>query len=198
MTDIHLPMFEIVIFNEVLFTEAPTTTITAYQPAPTTMTQTEMAPTNTSMTRIKQEASSSLSALLVPGGQISAHRPLGRSTITKVASPILNPVAEHYQNDKVPASDLDKLLPEFLSNDYKKGFIEKTTHSDTATKLLEQASSIDETAKITEDNAFNWYFQHYNDTNLEPYVGIVENGAGRGNIFVTFSTVACLVFSRLV
>ncbi|OXU31673.1 hypothetical protein TSAR_000714 [Trichomalopsis sarcophagae] len=109
---------------------------------------------------------SALSALLVPGGQIppvavsgSNIRQLGRPTITKVPSPYFDPNGGEVdiEQDKVTNEKVDKLLPK--EDNHLSG------------------SSLDEAVKLIEDSDFNWYFQHYNDTDLEPYVGIVYGGS---------------------
>lgn len=172
------------------------TTTTECQPISTTVIQPEIAHAASSMTRNK--AASSLSALLVPGGQIPPYRPLGRSTITKVPSPNLNPVAEHYQNDKI-LTDLEKPLPEFLLSDNEKKLVnDRLVKDEAATQLLEQVNTFDDNAKIIEDGSFNWYFQHYNDTNLEPYIGLVYSGADRVNVFTVSTTVVYLIFCKFM
>ena len=99
---------------------------------------------------------SALSALLVPGGQVPAvpvsnanTRPLGRPTITKVPSP--------YTEDSKTSEKVEKLLAK--EDNHLSG------------------SSVDEAVKLIEDNDFNWYFRHYNDTDVEPFVGIVYGGS---------------------
>ncbi|XP_066587711.1 protein artichoke isoform X2 [Prorops nasuta] len=87
---------------------------------------------------------SALSALLIPGGQVtslpSSSRPLGRSTITKVPSP-------HIGNAERAA--------------------QKSSESQESKNRKDDGN-----AKVMDDNAFNWYFQHYNDSDLEPFVGV--------------------------
>ncbi|KAL7299985.1 hypothetical protein TKK_0007300 [Trichogramma kaykai] len=97
---------------------------------------------------------SALSALLAPNGQVpsvplvySNTRPLGRPTITKVASPYLD-----NNGDKIQ-EQVEQLLAK------------EDSHL--------SGSSVDETVKAVENADFNWYFQHYNDTDLEPFVGVV-------------------------
>ena len=104
---------------------------------------------------------SALSALLVPGGQIPISiptnnlRPLGRSTITKVSSPYFN-------SSEVIKSEKTNLTSESLSS-----------IGDSDSKAI-----LDED-KFIDDNAFNWYFQQYNDTHLDPFLGVVYGGVGR-------------------
>ena len=112
----------------------------------------EQAGNPTSQISRNMEASA-LSALLVPGGQIpsvplanSNIRPLGRPTITKISSPYLD------NNERIQ-EQVDQLLAK------------EDSHL--------SGSSVDETVKVVEDGDFNWYFQHYNDTDLEPFVGVV-------------------------
>ncbi|XP_015517012.2 protein artichoke [Neodiprion lecontei] len=149
-----------------------------------------------SMTRDKE--ASPLSALLVPGGQIPPYRPLGRSTITKVSSPSLTPVAEQYQNNQM-SPELEKLLPEYLlNNNEKEADKDKFSKDDTTPKLMEQINGNDDNVRIIEDSSFNWYFQHYNDTILEPYVGLVDSGADHVKILITLSPVTYLIICRLM
>jgi len=87
-----------------------------------------------------QDSPSSLSALLVPGGQQPQFRLPGRPTITKVSTsfPASSPVPTEYLRRTEPStSKTHPLLP-----------------SDTTT-----------------NSSMDWYFQNYNKTNLEPYVG---------------------------
>lgn len=89
-----------------------------------------------------QDSPSSLSALLVPGGQQPQFRlPAGRPTITKVSStsvPASSPIPTEYLRRTEPS--ISKTHPSLSS--------ETTTNS-----------------------SMDWYFQNYNKTNLEPYVG---------------------------
>jgi hypothetical protein len=106
----------------------------------------------------KNMEASALSALLVPGGQLPPistsginTRQLGKPTITKIPSPHVEQNKENVQeksNEKT-----ENLLPK--EDNHLSG------------------SSVDETIKLIDNSNFNWYFQHYNDSNLEPYVGIV-------------------------
>ncbi|XP_033208072.1 protein artichoke [Belonocnema kinseyi] len=103
---------------------------------------------------------SALSALLVPGGQLPVtpetnFRPLGRPTITKVISPYLN------NSSEIGKNETKKITSESL-------------HS----KPEDSVAVLDESDKFIEDNAFNWYFQHYNDTHLDPFLGVVYSGVG--------------------
>lgn len=88
-----------------------------------------------------QDSPSSLSALLVPGGQQPQFRlPAGRPTITKVSTsvPASSPVPTEYLRRTEPSVSKTHPLPS----------------SDTTT-----------------NSSMDWYFQNYNKTNLEPYVG---------------------------
>jgi hypothetical protein len=91
-----------------------------------------------------QNSPSSLSALLVPGGQQPQFRfQGGRPTITKISSstspPASSPVAtEEYLRRTEPNTS--------------------KSHS-----LLSPGTST--------NSSMGWYFQNYNRTNLEPYVG---------------------------
>ena len=106
---------------------------------------------------------SALSALLVPGGQVPVtipgnnFRPLGRPTITKVPSPYLNNSSEFGKHEKKNLT---------LESLYSKG-------DNDSVAVLEEGD------KFIEDNAFNWYFQHYNDTHLDPFLGVVYSGVAR-------------------
>ncbi|KAJ3653920.1 hypothetical protein Zmor_013145 [Zophobas morio] len=101
----------------------------------------------------KKVVATPLSALLVPGGQQPEFRPPGRPTITKVPSP-------HVSGSAPLLSDLEIVEP--LRNNRES----KTT------KLV--SSDV----IPTEDTS--WYFANYNNTNLEPFVGISETTSGGG------------------
>lgn len=112
---------------------------------------------------------SALSAFLIPGGQVPSSsgsavniRPLGRSTITKVASP-------HFDRN---LGEQSRERQKFIAD----ATLRNTEVVDDTTFGQNQAFVVDEEARVTDDGPFNWYFQHYNDTNLEPYVGVVYNG----------------------
>lgn len=125
-----------------------------------------------------------ISALLVPGGQLPFSgsvnlRPSGRSTITKVASPHLN-----YNNEREQSREKQKSAAAQRSADY-----------DETTKSQNEAFIIDEEAKVVDDNPFNWYFQHYNDTNLEPYVGIAYSGARKINVYQCLIIFSILLYA---
>ncbi|XP_011500521.1 PREDICTED: chaoptin [Ceratosolen solmsi marchali] len=105
---------------------------------------------------------SALSALLVPGGQLppvtvsgTNIRQFGRSTITKIPSPYFEPNNDNNVQEKLIENRENLLSKE---DNHLSG------------------SSVDETVKLLENDNFNWYFQHYNDSNLEPYVGIIYGG----------------------
>jgi len=125
---------------------------------------------------------SALSALLVPGGQVPSSvnlRPLGRSTITKVASPYISYNAEQ-------SREKQKLITGAAQ---RSEIIEETTENQN------EAFVIDDEAKVIDDSPFNWYFQHYNDTNLEPYVGIAYSSAAKIDAYQWF---LLFVFSILI
>ncbi|XP_069676782.1 protein artichoke [Periplaneta americana] len=91
-----------------------------------------------------QDSPSSLSALLVPGGQQPQFRPAGgRPTITKVSSSTPTPVSS-----EVPTEE------------YLRGPEPSSTKS---RSLLSPGTS--------SNSSVDWYYQNYNKTNLEPYVG---------------------------
>ncbi|XP_074094011.1 artichoke [Cotesia typhae] len=104
---------------------------------------------------------SALSAFLVPGGQVPAStvsgpgfvvKSLGRSTIEKVQAPF---VSNSTRAGKVK-----------LSNDTSESG--KLTHLDPVKKSTKNSLKI-----LDDDDPFNWYYQNYNNTNLEPYMGEV-------------------------
>ncbi|XP_023244888.1 protein artichoke [Copidosoma floridanum] len=113
--------------------------------------------------------SSEAAVFLVPGGQLPTvsvssmnNRPVGRPIITKVSSPrveltsesnFLGPTAPAGSTDRVPGEKPEKLLAK--EDNHLSG------------------STLDERVKPADDSAFDWYYRQYNDTNLEPYVGIV-------------------------
>lgn len=115
-----------------------------------------------------------MSAFLIPGGQVPSSgsmvnlRPLGRSTITKVASPHLSRNAEQSRERQKSATGVAQRNAEIV---------------DETTVARNEEFVIDEEGKGTDDGPFNWYFQHYNDTNLEPYVGIVYNAAAKIGVY---------------
>ncbi|OAD61034.1 Toll-like receptor 13 [Eufriesea mexicana] len=121
---------------------------------------------STSQVSRKTEASA-LSAFLVPGGQVSPLlpnlRPLGRPTITKVPSPRIGLFAE---------SEKQKSVAEAVQRNLE----------NEGEKLFGVDGSSNENAEVFEDNSFNWYFQHYNDTNLEPFVSVAYNGGEKTNM----------------
>ena len=111
----------------------------------------------TSQTQVLE--ASALSALLVPGGQLPATAvtkpPSGRSTITKVASPHLSLTADR----KLEEEEVDK----------SQKFVEESGRK-------EEEEEVEKKVKIMEENPFNWYFQNYNESNIEPYVGVAYSG----------------------
>ncbi|KAK0158723.1 hypothetical protein PV328_009695 [Microctonus aethiopoides] len=108
---------------------------------------------------------SALSALLIPGGQVPISgpmmisRPSGRSSIEKIPSPHLS--RNYSINDDV----------KFISNET----IEKGTLFDID---IIESSSTQNANIMDDDDRFNWYFQNYNESNLEPYVGVAYSGNG--------------------
>lgn len=104
---------------------------------------------------------SALSAFLVPGGQVGSTAPvvartLGKSTIEKVASPHLGNQSRIGKNK----SD-DTSMMRDVEVDGGKGEWEKTRESTYGPA----------------DDPFNWYFQNYNESSLEPFVGVVYSGS---------------------
>ncbi|KAM0726024.1 Protein artichoke [Formica fusca] len=135
----------------------------------TTSSTSNPRPRETTTTTSRGTEASALSALLIPGGQLPSSgplgnlRPLGRSTITKVPSPYLSQNAEQlWERQKSVAAQRSAEI------------VDHTT-----TEIQNEAFVIDEEARVLDDSPFNWYFQHYNDTNLEPYVGIAYSGAAK-------------------
>ncbi|XP_063978385.1 protein artichoke [Diachasmimorpha longicaudata] len=103
---------------------------------------------------------SALSAFLVPGGQVGSPaqtiaRTSGRSTIEKVASPHLVNQSQFGKNKS------DETFP--------KGDLEIEREEG-------EWETVKDSARGAED-PFNWYFQNYNDSNLEPFVGVVDSGS---------------------
>ncbi|CAD1472146.1 unnamed protein product, partial [Heterotrigona itama] len=123
---------------------------------------------NTSSTsQVSRETeASALSAFLVPGGQVPSLipnlRPLGRPTITKVPSPRIGLSGESEKQKSVAEA-----VQRNLENEQE--------------KLFDIDGSSNENSEIFADNSFNWYFQHYNDTNLEPFVGVAYSGSEKTN-----------------
>ncbi|XP_017788728.1 PREDICTED: chaoptin [Habropoda laboriosa] len=113
----------------------------------------------------RETEASALSAFLVPGGQVPSVpnlRPLGRPTITKVPSPRIGLSSEPGKQKSVAEA------------------VQRNVENDE--KLFGKDGSLNENAEVIEDNPFNWYFQHYNDTNLEPYVGIAYSGGEKTSV----------------
>ncbi|KAG5315415.1 ALS protein, partial [Pseudoatta argentina] len=136
----------------------------------------------TTVTSRGTEASAS-SALLIPGGQVPTSgsinlRPLGRSTITKVASPYIS-----YSTEQ--------------SKEKQKSIASAIQRSEIDEKTTENQNDVfvDE-AKVIDDNPFNWYFQHYNDTNVGPYVGITYSSTAKIDVYQWF--LLLMVFSILI
>ncbi|XP_077257445.1 artichoke [Temnothorax americanus] len=138
--------------------------------APTTSSTSNPRPKETTTTTSRGTEASALSALLIPGGQVPSSgpvvnlRPLGRSTITKVASPYISYNAEQSrekQKSIAGAAQRSEIIDETTIESQNEAFV------------------VDDEAKVIDNSPFNWYFQHYNDTNLEPYVGIAYSGAAK-------------------
>ncbi|XP_043288120.1 protein artichoke isoform X2 [Venturia canescens] len=114
---------------------------------------------------------SALSALLVPGGQIStsisSKPPSGRSTIIKVASPHLKLTAERDLAGNGIPTNSTPANPTHQSNAVE----------NPAPKF--EGNSV----TVVEENPFNWYFQNYNESNIEPYVAVVYSG--ENNVLVS-------------
>ncbi|XP_076167066.1 artichoke [Ptiloglossa arizonensis] len=142
---------------------------------------------NTSASQFPRETeASALSAFLVPGGQVPSSvsvsnlRPLGRSTITKVPSPHLGLSSE---------PEKQKSVAEAVQRNVE----------NVEGQILDKEESSDENAEVIEDSSFNWYFQHYNDTNLEPYVGIAYSaGEKTSTCRWTLLGQICLIFYTFV
>lgn len=149
--------------------------------------------------KAKHTEASALSALLVPGGLLPASVPstgmrqMGRPTITRVSSPHLSTSATYKTRTeketstaKINSSGADNLSTErFLKMD----------------NVETPGNPISESVRATEDSAFNWYFQHYNDSNLEPYVGVVYNLGNTpkvDNASASFYLVLFILFNTLV
>ncbi|XP_028050219.2 protein artichoke-like [Monomorium pharaonis] len=146
-----------------------------YFSAPTMISTSNLRPKETTTVTSRGTEASALSALLIPGGQVPFSgptvniRPLGRSTITKVASPYISYSAEQFrEKQKSIAAQKSEIVDE------------------TTTESQNEAFVIDDEAKVINDSPFNWYFQHYNDTNLEPYVGIAYNAAEKIDAYPWF------------
>lgn len=122
---------------------------------------------NSTSQAFRETEASPLSAFLVPGGQIPSLiqnlRPLGRPTITKVPSPRIGLIAEPEKQ-----KSMAEAVQRNLENEEE--------------KLFGIDGSSNENAEVLEDNSFNWYFQHYNDTNLEPFVGVVYSGGEKTSV----------------
>lgn len=155
-------------------------------PAPATSSTSNPRPKETMAVTSRGTEASALSALLVPGGQVPSSgsvvnlRPLGRSTITKVASPYVGYNTEQSREK----------LKSIASAIQRSEIVDETT-----IESQNEAFVIDDQVKVVDNSPFNWYFQHYNDTNLEPYVGIAYSGAAKIDAYQWF---LLLVFSILI
>ncbi|KYN23197.1 Insulin-like growth factor-binding protein complex acid labile subunit [Trachymyrmex cornetzi] len=152
--------------------------------APLTSSTSNPRPKETTVTSRGTEASA-LSALLIPGGQVPSLgsvnlRPLGRSTITKVASPYISYSTEQSREKQKSIASA----------------IQRSEIDETTTENQNDVSIINDEAKMIDDNPFNWYFQHYNDTNVGPYVGIVYGSAAKIDAYRWF--LLLVVFSILI
>lgn len=155
-------------------------------PAPATSSTSNPRFRETTTVISRGTEASALSALLVPGGQVPSSgsvvnlRPLGRSTITKVASPYIG------YNTEQSRERLKSIA----------GAVQRSeTVDETTTEGQNEAFVIDDQIKVIDNSPFNWYFQHYNDTNLEPYVGIAYSGAAKID---AYRWLLLLVFSILI
>ncbi|XP_076678835.1 artichoke [Andrena cerasifolii] len=132
----------------------------------------------------RETEASALSAFLVPGGQVPATvpnlRPLGRPTITKVPSPHTGHSAE---------PEKQKSVAEAVQRNV----------GNADDQIFYKDESSDENAEVVEDSSFNWYFQHYNDTNLEPYVGTAYSGGEKISVCRwTLLGQVCLIFYAFI
>ncbi|KAL0116782.1 hypothetical protein PUN28_010003 [Cardiocondyla obscurior] len=151
----------------------------------TTFSISNSRPKETTTTTFRGTEASALSALLIPGGQVPSSgsinlRPFGRSTITKVASPYVSYNTEQSKEKQKSITGAAQ----------KSEIIDETT-----TESQKEAFVIEDNVKVIDNNPFNWYFQHYNDTNLEPYVGIAYSRAAEKDTYPWF---LLLVFSILI
>ncbi|XP_043497596.1 protein artichoke-like [Polistes fuscatus] len=151
-------------------TSSSTTTMVTTMTAKTTTTnKLKDKIIGTSQANRKTEASA-LSTFLAPGGQISSSisttglRTLGRPTITKVPSPYLAETTDHSRNQ-----DKENPIAGAVQRNIEN--IENTFSNN------KETTTVYDNVKIIEDNRFNWYFQHYNDTNLEPFIGTVYSNS---------------------
>lgn len=150
--------------------------------------------------KTKHTEASALSALLVPGGLLPASVPstgmrqMGRPTITRVSSPHLSTSATHK-----PRPDKETSTAKMNSSSTDNLNTERFMKMD---NVETPGNPISESVRATEDSAFNWYFQHYNDTNnLEPYVGVVYNTGSYSkvdNVSTSFYVVLFILFNTLV
>ncbi|KAI4497973.1 hypothetical protein M0802_006797 [Mischocyttarus mexicanus] len=157
-------------------TSSSTTTMLTTMTAKTTTTNKLKDKTiGTSQGSRKTEASA-LSAFLAPGGQISSSvsttglRTLGRPTITKVPSPYLPETIDHNRNQEKENPVAGAVQRNIENLEYTFSNNKETT-------------TVNDNVKIIEDNRFNWYFQHYNDTNLEPFIGTVYSNSIKVNTY---------------
>ncbi|XP_076229716.1 artichoke isoform X1 [Nomia melanderi] len=172
-----------------VFQETSTSTTVRNEPMDVSDVATTERPVSTSLESRKNASfasqfpreteASALSAFLVPGGQVPSSmpvpnlRPLGRPTITKVPSPRLGLTSE---------PEKQKSVAEAVQRNVETA----------EEQIYEKDESSNENAEVIEDSSFNWYFQHYNDTNLEPYVGTAYSGSGKMCRW-TLLTPICLV-----
>lgn len=124
----------------------------------------------TSTQGTRELEASALSSFLVPNGQVSLSRPMGRPIITKIQSPFFATSPEHLQNQNVT----NKI--EIITN-----------YTDTNKNEMVDGN-------IVENNPYNWYFKQYNDTDTEPYVAILYNCATKN----AFPTVVLLYVVNLM
>ncbi|KAF7990763.1 hypothetical protein HCN44_000568 [Aphidius gifuensis] len=133
--------------NEIQETTASTSSTTT-KPTTTTTMMNHNEHIFTNQTSQGMEASA-LSALLIPGGQIP------------VTVPIIG---------KIPGrSTIEKVASPRMANNTNKINNKNADNDDDKT-------TVNNDKTIEDDDPFNWYFQNYNDSNLEPYIGAVDNG----------------------
>ncbi|KAK2575471.1 hypothetical protein KPH14_011202 [Odynerus spinipes] len=126
----------------------------------------------------RETEASALSAFLAPGGEVPSSvpsaaglRPLGRSTITKVPSPYFGQTTDRSHRNQEGETPIA-------------GAVQRSIEKLEYTLLNNQGTTtVHENSRIIEDNLFNWYFQNYNDTNLEPFIGTVYSDGTKINTF---------------
>lgn len=137
-----------------------------------TVSEDETASRSTPATNQILEASA-LSALLIPGGQLRgsspSRLPSGRSTITRIPAPHLGIGRAANESAKTIGDSAGK-----------EGSVANVEEEDRS-KMIEDTpgdASLEESVRSVEENPFNWYYKNYNDSDVEPYVAIVEETSG--------------------